>query len=208
MVKKPKIMIREFQSKDLDQVSNLLAFSFIDDYNKIVSLPEDQLINFIVEAGEVPLFPFPGYLIVEENGVVVAVMILRWPKQNAPRSKFKLSRILNYGLLTTFKVLVMRYLFSWDNPKKGTCHVAVLAVKLNTRRRGIATKLLEYGKEFAINKGLNKYTLNVDVTNNGAVDLYKKAGFQIIKMRRNMLAKWLFDEDAWYYMGQSIDSDT
>lgn len=203
MSKKSKITIREFKPSDINQVSNILAYSFIDDYKKIVPLPEEQLSNFIIEVGEVPKVPFPGYLVVEKSSEVVAVMILRWPKQNIPKTKLKITRVLRYGLITTFKLMALRYLFP-ENPKKGTCHVAVLAVKPSTRRKGIAIKLLEHGKKFADNKGLRKYTLHVDVSNSGAIDLYKKAGFQVIKIRRNILAKWLFGEDAWYYMGQSI----
>ena len=66
--------------------------------------------------------------------------------------------------------------------------------------------MLEYGSELAIKMGLHRYTLNVDVTNNGAVDLYKKAGFKILKTRRNILSKWLFDEDAWHFMSQNLDT--
>jgi ribosomal protein S18 acetylase RimI-like enzyme len=198
-----KINIRDFNNDDLSQVASLLASSFREDLNRIVKLSDDKMAEFIIEVGEVLPFPFPGYIIAESNGKIMGVMILRWPKQEVPKNKLRLSKALQYGLPATIKLIAMRYLFP-EKPGIETCHVAELAVKENTRKKGIGTALLEYGKVVAKEKGLKKYTLHVDADNGLALRLYQRTGFELVKKRKSILARWLLGVKVWYFMSQDI----
>jgi len=146
-----KVNIRDFNQNDLPQVANILAVSFREDLNKLVKLPDSKIPKFLIEVGEVMPYPFKGHLVAENDSEIIGVMILKWPKQNVPRVHFKLSKALHYGLYTTEKLMVMRYLFP-EKPKKATCHVAELAVKQGAQKQGVGTNLLMYGKEMAKNK--------------------------------------------------------
>ena len=199
-----EIILREFQTGDLRQVANITASSFRDSLLKLKNLPEGEMADFLIETGEVFPFPFPGYIVAESNGEILGVIMLTWRNQNQPRARFQISKILRYGWLTTIKLLVMRYLFP-EKASKGTCHVSEIAVKQQARRKGIAMKLLCYGKEIALKNGLFKYTLNVDASNISAFNLYKKMGFKIEKKRRNLLARWLMGVKEWYFMSQPLD---
>ena len=184
------VNIRDFNNDDLSQVASLVASSFREDINRIVKLPDDKMAEFIIEVGEVFPFPFPGYVVAESDGEIMGVMILRWPKQEVLKNKLRLSKALRYGLPATIKLIVMRYLFP-ERPGEETCHVAELAVKENVRKKGIGTALLEYGKGVAKEKGLKKYTLHVDAENKPAPRLYQRTGFELVKKKKNILARWL-----------------
>ena len=205
MSAKTTLTIRQFREDDLKQVAAIIANSFKDDFQKIAPLPVDQLPLFLIETGEVFPYPFLGYIVAEQNGEILATMMLKWPKQNMPKVRLQISKALRYGWLTTLKLLVMRYIFA-EKPAKGACHVAMIAVKVNARGRGVGTKLLEFGRKFALEKGLTGYTLHVDADNKMAYDLYKRFGFKIIKRQRSLLARWLFGTKEWYYMSQDISS--
>lgn len=198
-----EVIIRGFQPSDLRQAAKILASSFRSDLFKLVKLSEAKMVDFLIETGEAFPYPFPGYIVAERNGELLGVMRLTWHKQNKPKARFKISKILRYGWLTTIKLLVMRYLFP-EKPSKDACHVVEIAVKQQARERGIATKLMYYGKEVALKNRLSKYTLNVDASNITAFNLYQKMGFKIEKRHRNLLARWLMGVKEWYFMSQNL----
>ncbi|MFA5675316.1 MAG: ribosomal protein S18-alanine N-acetyltransferase [Christensenellales bacterium] len=68
-------------------------------------------------------------------------------------------------------------------------HIMNMAVLPDYRRKGIAEKLL---KTMIALSGLNYFTLEVRMSNFGAVRLYEKLGFEIIGRRPNYYG----DEDA------------
>jgi ribosomal-protein-alanine N-acetyltransferase len=69
-----------------------------------------------------------------------------------------------------------RYVDAW--------HVMNVAVDPDHRRRGIATRLLEALFEMTKNDGRRGYTLEVRVSNQGAIDLYERLGFERRGIRR------------------------
>ena len=62
--------------------------------------------------------------------------------------------------------------------------IADLAVDENSRRMGVAGKLMEAIKSTAREKGIDRIQLNVNVLNSGAISLYEKQGFvpEMIRM--------------------------
>ena len=63
-------------------------------------------------------------------------------------------------------------------------HVMNVAVDPEHRRRGIATRMLEALFEMTEHDGRRGYTLEVRVSNLGAVDLYERLGFERRGVRR------------------------
>ena len=66
----------------------------------------------------------------------------------------------------------------------------LLAVKLIYRRRGIGRKIVEWLEEVATLAGIFNIYVQVRKINKGAINFYKKIGFQVI------------DEKSGYYQGQ------
>jgi ribosomal-protein-alanine N-acetyltransferase len=73
-------------------------------------------------------------------------------------------------------IINSRYVDAW--------HVMNVAVHPDFRRRGIATRLLEALFERTKDDGRRGYTLEVRVTNTGAIDLYERLGFERRGLRR------------------------
>ncbi len=73
-------------------------------------------------------------------------------------------------------IIVSRYVDAW--------HVMNIAVDPDERRRGIATQLLEALFELTAQNQQRGYTLEVRVTNAGAIDLYERLGFRRRGIRR------------------------
>ena len=61
--------------------------------------------------------------------------------------------------------------------------IADLAVDENSRRMGVAGKLMEAIKSTAKEKGIDRIQLNVNALNSGAISLYKKQGFVLEMIR-------------------------
>jgi ribosomal-protein-alanine N-acetyltransferase len=73
-------------------------------------------------------------------------------------------------------LIVSRYVDAW--------HVMNIAVDPNVRRAGVATGLLVRLFELTSGDGRRGYTLEVRVSNTGAIHLYERLGFQPRGIRR------------------------
>jgi ribosomal-protein-alanine N-acetyltransferase len=73
-------------------------------------------------------------------------------------------------------LIVSRYVDAW--------HVMNVAVAADQRRRGIASMLLEQLFVLTSEDGRRGYTLEVRVSNAGAIDLYERLGFERRGIRR------------------------
>ncbi len=63
--------------------------------------------------------------------------------------------------------------------------IAFIAVDPSFRRQGLATKLLNELKDFALKTGRDKIFLEVRQSNAQAINLYTKNGFKIYNQRKN-----------------------
>jgi [ribosomal protein S18]-alanine N-acetyltransferase len=73
-------------------------------------------------------------------------------------------------------LIVSRYVDAW--------HIMNIAVSPDFRRRGIATALLERLFELTDDRSRRGYTLEVRVSNDGAIGLYERLGFTARGIRR------------------------
>ena len=73
-------------------------------------------------------------------------------------------------------IINSRYVDAW--------HVMNVAVDPSHRRRGIATRLLERLFELTKSDGRRGYTLEVRISNEGAITLYESLGFEQRGLRR------------------------
>ena len=67
-----------------------------------------------------------------------------------------------------------------------------IIVDNNCRRCGIASKLMEYLINYAINNSISNITLEVNENNLSAINLYKKYKFEVVSRRD----KYYKDNDA------------
>lgn len=72
-------------------------------------------------------------------------------------------------------------------------HITTLAIAPDLRQRGLGETLLKELMHLAAKKGVEKYTLEVRVSNCAARKLYEKCGFVVKGLRK----KYYRDEDAY-----------
>ena len=96
---------------------------------------------------------------------------------------------------------VVGYLSLLIHARRGNARVYILAVHPDRQGRGLANLLLDKAIEYTREQGLNTLTLEVKTTNETAIRLYKKRGFDIASIKPNYYAD---GRDA-YGMRLSLD---
>jgi ribosomal-protein-alanine N-acetyltransferase len=107
---------------------------------------------------------------------------------------------LAFYLVCTHGSTIVGYAGLWAIEPEG--HITNLAVHPDYRRRGIGSQLLEkLLKQSRERLGLNKFTLEVRISNVGAIKLYSRFGFKLAGHRKmyykdtneDALILWLID---------------
>jgi len=199
------VNIRRFQTCDLKQVADIIAWSFKEKFQRLSSLPQNRMSDFLIKAGVIFSSPFSGYIVAEENNEILGVMVLKWLNQNRPPEEHSLMEASKYGWWKVIKLLFGLWILP-GKPKKGECYIEHIAVKPEARGKRVGTKLLEYGEELAHEEGFDNFTLSVSSLNSGAIKLYERLGFEIIRSERSFLTKRLFGIREWHYMSQILTS--
>ena len=78
----------------------------------------------------------------------------------------------------------------------GEAHLLNICIAPSLRRQGIGRRLLEYMLERAAAAGAEKLFLEVRPSNRRALEIYRKAGFEIIGVRRDYYRASQGKEDA------------
>ena len=181
-----------------------MAWSFKEKFQRLSTLPQNKMSDFLIKTGVIYSSPFPGYVVAEENNEVVGVMVLEWLNRNRPPDEHNLLEAASeYGWRKVIKLLFGLWILT-SKPKTGECYIGHIAVKPEFQGKGIGTKLLEFGTELAHKKGFEKLTLYVSSSNKGAIKLYEKLGFKILRIERSYLTKRLFGIKEWYYMSKNL----
>ena len=124
-------------------------------------------------------------IVVEEENSKIRGLILSHPVSDLKRfliNELKCIRGTKKGLpsflITLFKMFFrIRIIFYYPRLKKDELFICNLAVFKEYRRKGIVTQLLKKSEEIAIEKGLKKLSLYVEIDNSHAKSVYEKFGF-------------------------------
>lgn len=197
------LIIRDFHPTDLSRVSNIIAESFKEKFQKLSNFSVQQLPNVLQETGLIYSTFFPGYLVAEQNNEICGVMVLKWKNQNRPPNKYRFHVGKTYGYWKIIKLFLGLWLLT-HKPNQGECYIEHIAVKPAFRGQKIGSKLILFGKNFAKENMFQHLSLFVSSKNNDAIRLYKKLGFNIIKIEKSFLTKTLFGIKQWYHMKQSL----
>ena len=203
MTEPGQVNIRDFRNDDLKQVADIMVSGFKDKFQSLTSLPPNEMLGLLLDTGIIYPYPYPGYIVAEDNSGILGVMMLKWKGQERPRFELEFIKTARkYGWLRLTRLLFGTTILE-PSPKKGECLVDRVAVRTDTRGRGIGTRLLENGKELAAQKGFRELILYV-TSNNEAVKLYKRMGFKILKTQKSLLTEWFLGSRAWHYMSCGI----
>ncbi len=93
-----------------------------------------------------------------------------------------------------------------DQPQldDNTIYLDNIAVDINTRHRGVATNMISFVEDLALNRGKNELRLWVAQKNSDAYHLYRKSGFKQLMFRSSRIAEKYFGFRDWVYMGKTL----
>ena len=110
-----------------------------------------------------------------------------------------------YGALQAFWRLTLLSTVQ-HKPRPGELYVEFLAVAPQARGRGVGGVLLEYARQLAGVRGLDRVTLDVVDSNPRAKALYERSGFTTFSMRRMVPgSQWLFGFKSYDMMVRRLD---
>lgn len=113
-------------------------------------------------------------------------------------------------LLATFWPLkTLRVLFNFlllnESPPRNALYVESIAVDAEIRGLGIGGKLMAEAEARARELGLPLLALDVIGDNHGAIRLYERLGYEIVKTTRGFLVKFVTGSDEVYRMEKQLD---
>jgi ribosomal protein S18 acetylase RimI-like enzyme len=87
---------------------------------------------------------------------------------------------------------------------ENTIYLDNIAVDINNRHRGVATHMISFVEDLALNRKKNKLRLWVAQKNSAAYHLYRKSGFTQLIFRSSKIAERYFGFRDWVYMGKTL----
>lgn len=123
------------------------------------------------------------HAIVAEKFGIAAGLLLCFPGAMLSALELGCGRqmISIYGIIGALRMVWLnRSLVNNTEAEKDEYLIAHVAVDEHFRRQGIAQALLAKAEELSLAAGLRKQVLEVEIGNDNAIQLYKKAGFEIV----------------------------
>jgi len=159
---------------------HLYSFIFVESEPKIY-----ELLKLLYEqSGNV--YSKDNVVIEEENGTIRG-LLLGYPARDMKTQSMQMLKSIK-GMFVISGVLnftKMLFRLSLNKYFPGTEHdeffISNLAVFEEFRGKGIAVKLLQKAEEIALEKGLSKLSLYVEIDNSYAIRVYEKFGFHEVK---------------------------
>lgn len=127
-------------------------------------------------------FSFQCSTIAEQNGIAAGLLLAFRGSELTLLELGCAKRIFTiYGLFAAVKMIWLNKSLAGNKEAENDEYlIAHLAVDASFRRQGIAQALLVKAEEDAFCLGLHKLVLEVEIGNDSAISLYRKAGFEII----------------------------
>lgn len=179
------VKLSELNNNQKEQFINIFGKSFFSLMDKKAKHTAQQKVIFLDA-----ILPDNAAIYLEDDVVVGMVSFsnsrhtaVRFSKQICKEQYGVFYGSITYNILTAF--------FAKPFVKPGEGYIDFLCVDENYRRKGIASKLLEFVYE---NTDYQHYYLEVLGKNKGAIKLYERQGYKTVKVKKGLLI-WLAIKD-------------
>lgn len=199
-----ELTIRSKIPGDEEACARLIFEAFRDIYMAISSGNEKKARAFLIDemnwrGGEDNMF------IAEQNGEPVGIIeVFATDYKSIPEHIYVELPMKHFGLAGGIRAfyglsLLGRGIESFE------CTIAHLGVTASARGKGVAKQLIARAEQFARGKKAKMLSLWVGSTNELAINLYKKEGFEIRDTKTSIPSQRFFNEGTWHKMSRPIN---
>lgn len=191
--------IRKYNELDYHNVIELMANSFSDTYNKMFKFEDEELIEFLKDIKIVPINQADGFFLAEEDGNIVGMVNLKWRALKLG-SQFEVLKLSSkYSNRKVFRAIISTLTLS-ERVAKDECYIENITVLKEYRGYGITRALIKRSEEFAIEKSLNRLTINVSKSSKELESLNKQLGFRTRRVYKSRLKGRFTEDQSYKYM--------
>jgi GNAT superfamily N-acetyltransferase len=196
------IEVREFRSGDEERVAEVFSGAFPEKMMHLVSVPEEEWVDLLLDSGALRLRPFPGLLVAEEDGTILGSMALDWKGQRIERGPRRPGRGRS-RLWDRMKVRLGQWIIT-RRARGNECYVMWICVAPEAQGKGVGAALMDRAEAIARKRGLGLLTLYVAATNKGAKRFYQRRGMSHEGSIRSRTTAWLFGIREWHRMVKAL----
>jgi len=196
------ISIENLKSEDIDEYLKIELNAFYGKLKFIFSNRKKAAYN-IIKFEICENFDTNRYFNAMIDNKIVGIIELVTKEMIA---KYKRSFTNYFENLGFFRALKAYFLTFLDIPRidNKTIYIDNVAVDINSRRKGIAKKMLSFAEEFGKKNGKKSLKLWVAGKNKNAYNLYESFGFNQLALRSSPIAERYFGYRDWVYMEKEI----
>ncbi|NDJ77774.1 MAG: GNAT family N-acetyltransferase [Chloroflexi bacterium] len=194
------IDIHSARTVDLPGVAAVMQEAFSDKMRVLVGRHPEKARALLEAAYAGPVSRgYDGLLVAERDGRVVGTLTLE-PIYYTPQENRVLENtaIRELGLLRLLRASFLLWLIG-HRPGEDEAYVSDVCVAPDCQGEGIGQLLLDYAEAWARDNDRSRMTLWVAATNDSAIHVYEKTGFEIVRTRSNLLTRLFFGIPRWHF---------
>jgi len=196
------IRISNLKPEDLDSYLKIEFDAFFEKLKFIFGSNKDAAYSIIKSEITANIDTGRYYNAVIDGKIVGIVEIVT--RENSKSHTRNFWTFVKYlGFFRAFKAFILTFM---ETPKLDikTIYIDNVTVDINSRRKGIAKKMLSFAEDFAKRNGKSALKLWVAGKNKNAYSLYKKLGFNQLVARSSRIAERYTGYRDWIYMKKEI----
>ncbi|NQT65996.1 MAG: GNAT family N-acetyltransferase [Actinobacteria bacterium] len=196
------IRISNLKPEDLDSYLKIEFDAFFEKLKFIFGSNKDAAYSIIKSEITANIDTGRYYNAVIDGKIVGIVEIVT--RENSKSHTRNFWTFVKYlGFFRAFKAFILTFM---ETPKLDikTIYIDNVTVDINSRRKGIAKKMLSFAEDFAKRNGKSALKLWVAGKNKNACSLYKKLGFNQLVARSSRIAERYTGYRDWIYMKKEI----
>jgi ribosomal protein S18 acetylase RimI-like enzyme len=150
---------------------------------------------------------YDGVMVAEKDGRIVGTLLIEPMHHTTPENRaFVHIATRELGMPRLLMASFLLWLVGHE-PESEEAYISDLGVASDCQEQGIGQQLLWHAEEWARNHRRERLTLWVAATNDRAIHVYEKAGFDVRKTKSSWLTKLAFGIRHWYFMEKPLNGD-
>ena len=199
------LRIRPAQVVDLPGIAAVLHDAFSDKMRVMFGKNPEKTHTLLetMYAGPVRR-GYDGILVAERSGRIIGTLAIEPVYYTSHENRtFEHIALRELGLLGLLRAAFLLWLVS-HTPDADEAYIGDVGVATDAQGEGVGRQLMAEAEQWARDHGRGRLTLWVAASNQRAIHVYERAGFQTIKTRSSMLTRLAFGIHQWHFMEKRL----